>query len=210
MEVLIERPDGSRVTVVVNIRSLKNERGEITGAINCFYDITERKQAEERQRLLMDELVHRGAAVEAAAPRITVRRDIRDVVALRPTIPATSPRRHTFSVPRITRRGAREKSIWNIFGPGDKSRSRAARGRCEACAPRRVPSWNGSDARCHCLQPLELPPGLTYCGPQGNDSGRLQRRSAQGVGEASTRQRSGAARNIREGAYSPSQGTSRR
>jgi len=47
-EVIIERPDGSRVTVIVNIRPLKNERGEITGAINCFYDITERKQAEEK------------------------------------------------------------------------------------------------------------------------------------------------------------------
>jgi two-component system, chemotaxis family, CheB/CheR fusion protein len=46
-EVLIERPDGSRVTVIVNIRPLKNERGEITGAINCFYDITERKRNEE-------------------------------------------------------------------------------------------------------------------------------------------------------------------
>src|SRR5665213_1801964 len=39
-EVLIERPDGSRVTVAVNIRPLKNQRGEVTGAINCFYDIT--------------------------------------------------------------------------------------------------------------------------------------------------------------------------
>jgi PAS domain S-box-containing protein len=44
-EVLIERPDGSRVTVVVNIRALKNECGEVTGALNCFYDITGRKQA---------------------------------------------------------------------------------------------------------------------------------------------------------------------
>jgi PAS domain S-box-containing protein len=46
-EVLIERPDGSRRNCLVNIRSLKNEHGEIVGAINCFYDITERKQAEE-------------------------------------------------------------------------------------------------------------------------------------------------------------------
>jgi signal transduction histidine kinase len=45
-EVLIERPDGSRVTVVVNIRPLKNQRGEVTAAINCFYDITARKRAE--------------------------------------------------------------------------------------------------------------------------------------------------------------------
>jgi PAS domain S-box-containing protein len=55
-EVTIERPDGSRVTAVINIRPLINERGEITGAINCAYDITERKQAEEHQRFLMGEL----------------------------------------------------------------------------------------------------------------------------------------------------------
>ena len=49
-EVLIERPDGSHVTVLVNIRPLKNDLGEVTGAINCFYDITERKRAEEALR----------------------------------------------------------------------------------------------------------------------------------------------------------------
>jgi signal transduction histidine kinase len=49
-EVLIERPDGSRITVVVNIRPLKNERGDVMGAINCFYDITARKETEEALR----------------------------------------------------------------------------------------------------------------------------------------------------------------
>ena len=49
-EVLIERPEGSQITVVVNIRPLKNERGEVTGAINCFYDITERKRTEAQLR----------------------------------------------------------------------------------------------------------------------------------------------------------------
>ncbi len=49
-EVLIERPDGSRIFVVMNIHPLKNHRGEIAGAINCFHDITERKQLEERLR----------------------------------------------------------------------------------------------------------------------------------------------------------------
>lgn len=58
-EVLIERPDGSRVVVVVNIRPLENQRGEVTGAINCFYDITDRKQAEEQQELLLREMDHR-------------------------------------------------------------------------------------------------------------------------------------------------------
>src|SRR4029450_13114635 len=49
-EVIIERPDGSRITVIVNFRPLKNERGEASGAINCFYDITARKQTEEALR----------------------------------------------------------------------------------------------------------------------------------------------------------------
>ena len=49
-EVHIERPDGSRVIVIVNIAPLKDEHGEIIGAINCFYDMTERKKAEETLR----------------------------------------------------------------------------------------------------------------------------------------------------------------
>jgi signal transduction histidine kinase len=49
-EVLIERPDGSRITVVVNIRPLLSAQGEVAGAINCFFDITERKRNEEQSR----------------------------------------------------------------------------------------------------------------------------------------------------------------
>ena len=48
MEVIIERPDGSRVTVIVNIVPLKNEAGGITGVLNCFYDITERSRLEKK------------------------------------------------------------------------------------------------------------------------------------------------------------------
>jgi PAS domain S-box-containing protein len=49
-EVLIERPDGSRIAVLVNIRPLRSAQGEVAGAINCFYDITERKHSEEQLR----------------------------------------------------------------------------------------------------------------------------------------------------------------
>lgn len=49
-EVHIERPDGSRVIVIVNIAPLLGDQGEITGAINCFYNVTERKQAEQTLR----------------------------------------------------------------------------------------------------------------------------------------------------------------
>jgi len=72
-EVLIERPDGSRITCVVNIRPLKNQRGDVTGAINCFYDVTERKQADERQFLLTHELAHRGKNLLAVILSITSR-----------------------------------------------------------------------------------------------------------------------------------------
>ena len=65
-EVLIERPDGSRITVIVNIAPLADDRGEITGAINCFYDITGRKNLErEREILLANEQASRMEAEEA-------------------------------------------------------------------------------------------------------------------------------------------------
>jgi PAS domain S-box-containing protein len=72
-EVLIERPDGSRVIVLVNIRAIKNQRGETTGAINCFFDITERKKVERHQRFLMDELAHRGQNLLAVIQAIAIR-----------------------------------------------------------------------------------------------------------------------------------------
>jgi PAS domain S-box-containing protein len=49
-EVVIERADGSRVVVMVNIAPIRNAEGSPVGAINCFVDVTERRQAEERLR----------------------------------------------------------------------------------------------------------------------------------------------------------------
>jgi PAS domain S-box-containing protein len=50
VEVVIERPDGSRITVVVNIVPVKNVDGKTTGVINCFYDVTERSHMEGKIR----------------------------------------------------------------------------------------------------------------------------------------------------------------
>ncbi|MBA2593298.1 MAG: PAS domain S-box protein, partial [Gammaproteobacteria bacterium] len=50
VEVFIERPDGSRLPVLVNFAAIKNAWGEVTGAITSFIDITERKRAEEELR----------------------------------------------------------------------------------------------------------------------------------------------------------------
>ena len=50
VDVFIERPDGSRIAVVVTFAPLKNERGKTTGAITAFYDVTSRRTAEEALR----------------------------------------------------------------------------------------------------------------------------------------------------------------
>ena len=63
-EVLIDRPDGSRITAIVNIVPLKNDRREITGAINCFYDVTERKRAEEALRQAQTQLSRHAEQLE--------------------------------------------------------------------------------------------------------------------------------------------------
>jgi signal transduction histidine kinase len=50
LEVIVERPDGSRITVLVNIAPLRSADGRLLGAMNCFQDITDRKRAEEQLR----------------------------------------------------------------------------------------------------------------------------------------------------------------
>jgi len=47
VEVFIERPDGSRIPVLVNFTALKGANGEITGAVASFIELTELKQAEK-------------------------------------------------------------------------------------------------------------------------------------------------------------------
>jgi PAS domain S-box-containing protein len=54
LEIIIERRDGSRRNVIAHPLPLKNEYGQIVSAINCLYDITDRKQAERRLALLAE------------------------------------------------------------------------------------------------------------------------------------------------------------
>jgi PAS domain S-box-containing protein len=70
-EVIIVRPDASRITVVVNIHPLKTPDGQITGAINCFYDITERKRVEEALQLAQKQLADRTDQLEQAVTERT-------------------------------------------------------------------------------------------------------------------------------------------
>jgi PAS domain S-box-containing protein len=67
LEVIAERPDGSRSYCVVNIDPMLDEQGRPAGAINVFVDITERKQAEQELRE-SDARVH--AVLETAVDAI--------------------------------------------------------------------------------------------------------------------------------------------
>lgn len=49
-EVVIERPDGGRVTVLEHANPIRDELGQLSGAVNVLVDISERKAAEEALR----------------------------------------------------------------------------------------------------------------------------------------------------------------
>ncbi|HWK46965.1 MAG TPA: PAS domain S-box protein [Stellaceae bacterium] len=50
MEVVIEQPSGRRIHTRVNIDPIRDETGEIIGAINCFHDVTARRETERKRR----------------------------------------------------------------------------------------------------------------------------------------------------------------
>lgn len=58
-EIGYERPDGGRGSVLAYPTPLYDDAGTLVGAINMLVDITDRKQAETRQKVLLDELNHR-------------------------------------------------------------------------------------------------------------------------------------------------------
>ena len=58
-EAVAERPDGSRIPFIPFPTPLRDASGKVVGAINMLVDISERRQAETQQRLLLNELNHR-------------------------------------------------------------------------------------------------------------------------------------------------------
>jgi two-component sensor histidine kinase len=59
VEAIAERPDGSRRTFNPYPTVLRDSAGSMIGAINVLVDVTDRKQADEEQKVLIDELNHR-------------------------------------------------------------------------------------------------------------------------------------------------------
>ena len=46
-EIIIERPDGSRITALAHANPIHDESGKLLGAVNVLVDISERKRAED-------------------------------------------------------------------------------------------------------------------------------------------------------------------
>jgi PAS domain S-box-containing protein len=59
VEAVAERPDGTRIPFIPFPTPLRDASGKVVGAINMLVDISERRQAETQQRLLLNELNHR-------------------------------------------------------------------------------------------------------------------------------------------------------
>jgi PAS domain S-box-containing protein len=67
------RKDGSPLELSLTISPIKDSAGRIIGASKIARDITERKQAEQRQQLLTNELAHRGKNLLAVIQTIISR-----------------------------------------------------------------------------------------------------------------------------------------
>jgi PAS domain S-box-containing protein len=59
VEAVAERPDGVRTPFLPFPTPIRNGNGDLVGAINMLVDVTERKQSESRQQMLLNELNHR-------------------------------------------------------------------------------------------------------------------------------------------------------
>jgi PAS domain S-box-containing protein len=65
-EVIIERPNGSRVHVSVHIDPIRDKDGRIIGAVNFFNDLTERKRQEAEREHFLRESEMRAAELQEA------------------------------------------------------------------------------------------------------------------------------------------------
>jgi PAS domain S-box-containing protein len=59
VEALAERPDGTQIPFIPYPTPLRDRSGKLIGAVNMLVDISERKESETRQKMLLAELNHR-------------------------------------------------------------------------------------------------------------------------------------------------------
>ena len=69
-EIVIERPDGERLTALAHANPIRDEAGKLLGAVNVLVDITDRKRVEDalRDSRPLEERVPGDAGPRAAQP----------------------------------------------------------------------------------------------------------------------------------------------
>lgn len=63
-EIVFQRGDGTRGVMMVNASPVRDEAGQVIAGVVTFYDVTERKRDEERQRFLADISAVLGSSLE--------------------------------------------------------------------------------------------------------------------------------------------------
>jgi len=53
VDLLIERPDGTRLSIAMTVSPLRDPQDQLTSAVAVFHEVTERRRAEERERMLL-------------------------------------------------------------------------------------------------------------------------------------------------------------
>ena len=152
-EAIAERPDGTRVPFIPYPTLLRDERGKIVGAINMLVDISERRQAETQQRMLLRELNHRvknnmqmlqSLLYAAARKRATPKRP---TSSTKPAGASPRWRRRSGCSTPPTRPASRPVSSSMRFA---RARNRRCRRTSRSCARRRP-------ANCPTTPPCRLP-----------------------------------------------------
>jgi two-component system CheB/CheR fusion protein len=59
IEILVERPDGTRVPILTFPTPLRDVQGHVIGGVNMLIDVSQHKEAAQHQRMLINELNHR-------------------------------------------------------------------------------------------------------------------------------------------------------
>jgi signal transduction histidine kinase/ActR/RegA family two-component response regulator len=66
-DIVVERPDGSRITVVLTASPLNGPGGSLAGAVGVFREVSERRRGEERERLLLQASTVLGSTLDHQA-----------------------------------------------------------------------------------------------------------------------------------------------